>query len=191
MEEWRPAAGFPGYEVSSLGRVRSLDRVDSVGRRRKGQILTNARRPLRTSKGGSYYRVRLRRNGRTEDAPIHVLVLESFVGPRPPGMHACHNDGDADNNALDNLRWDTPSSNQRDKVRHQTIARGEANGWAKLTETQVREIWLSPLSAPLLADELGVNKETIARIRRRELWAWFAEGLPPRPLRRVTARSQR
>jgi hypothetical protein len=71
---------------------------------------------------------------------VHLLVLEAFVGPRPPGLEGCHaNDIKADNRLV-NLRWDTRKSNTRDKVRNDRIARGERNAWAKLTEAKIREI---------------------------------------------------
>ncbi|AEK09646.1 HNH endonuclease [Mycobacterium phage Mozy] len=51
---------------------------------------------------------------------VHVLVLEAFVGPRPEGMNACHNNGIPNDNRVENLRWDTPSENNRDLIRHGT-----------------------------------------------------------------------
>ena len=50
--------------------------------------------------------------------PVHQLVAEAFIGPRPPGLHVCHNDGDPANNQPSNLRYDTPSENSYDTVRH-------------------------------------------------------------------------
>ena len=115
-ERWLPVVGYEGaYQVSDLGRVRSLDRmiVDSVGHRyfRAGRILRQV-----TLKGTGHCRVTL--PGGIQGY-VHRLVLEAFVGPAPDGMEACHNDGDPTNNRLDNLRWDTRSANNTDAVRHQ------------------------------------------------------------------------
>lgn len=49
---------------------------------------------------------------------VSQLVLKAFVGPRPRGMEGCHNDGNASNNYLSNLRWDTHHENMRDVERH-------------------------------------------------------------------------
>ncbi|MDP7729539.1 HNH endonuclease [Mycobacterium sp. TY813] len=51
---------------------------------------------------------------------MHHLVLEAFVGPRPPGLEGCHGNGDPADNSVANLRWDTRSANVFDSVRHGT-----------------------------------------------------------------------
>lgn len=57
--------------------------------------------------------------GEYKNARVHVLMLTAFVGPRPPGMYACHYpDHDKQNNSLENLRWDTPRENAIDNYRH-------------------------------------------------------------------------
>lgn len=124
QEEWRPIVGWEGhYEVSSLGRVRSVDRILE----RKGSHRTSSCQYLRRGRllkpftaPGNYPHVNLRAGDRHRAARVHVLVLEAFVGPRPDGWVACHNDGDHENNRLSNLRWDTYSSNNFDLVKHGT-----------------------------------------------------------------------
>ena len=114
MTEWRPVVGFEGlYEVSESGNVRSLDRLDSRGNQIKGKKLTQCL-------VGPRWAVTLYREGKRYHGPIHRLVLEAFVGPRPDGYDACHNDGDRDNNHISNLRWDTRSANTLDQVQHGT-----------------------------------------------------------------------
>jgi hypothetical protein len=109
-EIWRPVVGYEGiYEVSDLGRVQSLDRIDAIGRRRQGQILRGC---------GTYLGISLCRDGVKSRFLIHRLVLETFVGPCPLGMECCHFNDDKHDNRLTNLRWDTPSANQYDKVRN-------------------------------------------------------------------------
>lgn len=119
-EQWKPIPGWGDlYEASSAGRVRSLDRqtVGPNGEARvsRGRVL--AASPNLTT--GRRY-VGLYRNAKVSYRPVHQLILETFVGPRPDGMVACHNDGDHLNNDISNLRWDTPSSNMLDMVQHGT-----------------------------------------------------------------------
>lgn len=117
-EEWRPVVGYEGlYEVSDQGRVRSVDRyVRSKGNSvqlRRGRVLKPRPQPADGRR-----QVNLSREGRPNWRAVYVLVLEAFVSPRPSGMEGCHNNGDASDDRLVNLRWDTRSENQRDVVRH-------------------------------------------------------------------------
>ncbi len=140
-EEWRPVpmAGFSDiYQVSDLGRVRSLDRmVWTKGHRslrlQQGRLLT----PTPNTNG--YLRVRLR-NGEAHITPdVHRLVLGAFVGPCPPGQVARHGPGGQQDNRLVNLCYGTPAENNgADKYRDGTILLGEACHSAKLTGEIVR-----------------------------------------------------
>ena len=112
-EQWKPIPGHPGYEASSLGRVRSIDRVvthkSGFQQRIRGRVLA-----LNPTTHG-YLSVYV---GVPQPRAVHHLVLETFVGERPNGMVACHHDDNPTNNRVDNLRWDTTSSNTRDMVRN-------------------------------------------------------------------------
>jgi len=117
-EEWRTIEGFEGfYEVSSRGRVRSLDRVvdgkNGTTRRRRSAILSQ------DTSGNGYPRVVLQRERVRTKRLVSGLVLEAFVGPRPDGMEACHfPDPNPQNNTVENLRWDTKSANMQDRIAH-------------------------------------------------------------------------
>jgi hypothetical protein len=112
-EEWRDIAGYEGaYQVSDLGRVRSLDRVVIGGRwgheKRIGQI-------LKPSSNGRYSHVVLGARGRKSTKLVHRLVAEAFLGPRPEGMQTCHGVAGQFVNTLTNLRYDTGSANCFDR----------------------------------------------------------------------------
>lgn len=109
-ERWLPVPGYEGlYEISDLGRVRSLPR-----RSCRGQVLKPSLSPL------GYPRVHLNDRGRDRLRFIHLLVAESFIGPKPEGKQVRHLDGDSQNNRLSNLAYGTPSENVFDQVRHGT-----------------------------------------------------------------------
>lgn len=112
MENWKPVIGWPEYEVSDQGRVRSLDRYrpgrNGCVRLIRGRVLGN-----RSRKG--YLRVRFPDR---QDKFVHVLVLEAFMGSRPAGHETRHLDGDKTNNNLANLAWGTSEENKADRKRH-------------------------------------------------------------------------
>ena len=115
MEIWKAIRNYQDfYAVSTFGRVRSIDRIDGQGRNWKGRIL----KPKGRKNKKGYLNVSLCKQGKITCREIHRLVLETFAGPCPQGMEACHGDGNSRNNCLYNLRWDTPSNNSFDTIRH-------------------------------------------------------------------------
>jgi hypothetical protein len=117
-EAWLPVPGYEGvYEVSDLGRVRSVDRT-VTGRAGSPRPLRG--KILRPYMSRGYEIIQLARFGRREYRPVHRLVLLAYVGPPPLGHEACHGDGDRVNNRLANLRWGTKSENMQDKLLHGT-----------------------------------------------------------------------
>ncbi len=114
METWKDIPDYKDiYQASDWGRIRSLDRLDSIGRKRKGKILIPTKGPA------GYIQLHLC-NGKRKLHKVHKLVLESFIGPVPDEMNACHNNNKRDDNRLENLRWDTKSNNELDKKKHGT-----------------------------------------------------------------------
>ncbi len=101
------------------------------------------------------------------------LVLEAFIGPRPPGMQACHRDDRPDNNRLKNLRWDTPKSNAADRDRNGGTHCGEKHHFSRLNAVKVKRIKLAlrgGLSKHTLAKRYDVHYGTIARIESGQTW---------------------
>ena len=119
VEQWKPVHGYEGiYEVSSHGRVRSLDRTVTYS---DGRVCRLKGKALRTPPNqDGYPRANLSAQGKSQVRHVHALVAEAFIGPRPDGVDVCHGDGDPANNRLDNLRYGTRSENMLDAVRHGT-----------------------------------------------------------------------
>lgn len=105
---------MPGYEVSNLGRARSLPRFVSNGTPRRGRVL----RQEKTSNG--YLRVCVSVGDRKRHVLVHRAVADAFHGMCPDGMQVRHLDGTRDNNQAENLAWGTASENMRDRRRHGT-----------------------------------------------------------------------
>ena len=102
-EIWKEVSGYEGiYEVSSLGRVKSLKRKGA-----KGGILTESKRQ------DNYYGVGLTRNRKLKTYTIHSLVAIAFLGHKPSGWQICvdHIDGNRLNNHVDNLQIVTHREN--------------------------------------------------------------------------------
>lgn len=178
MENWKAVPGFEGlYEVSDLGRVRSLDRCieclsrwgTPVRKMLKGRILKPA-----SNEGGHLF-VGM---GREHQEFVHRLVLSAFVRVRRRGEECRHLDGNPKNNRLENLVWGTRLENMADRKRlgEENPARGERAGNAKLTEETVRHIRhriSRGQSYSAIGRELGVNHNTVRHIAIGRCWGWL------------------
>lgn len=180
-EIWKDILHYENwYQISNMGRVQSVMRKHRFGYSRKIRIL----RPFSNNKG--YLRVDLRKNGQRDCRQIHRLVLETFISICPDGMQCRHLNGDPQDNRLDNLKWGTASTNQRDRIIHGTsnrglsYNRGENQGSHKLTEKQILEIrkfytiqsidGKRQYSQRKLALMFKVQQTTIKNIVNRKTW---------------------
>jgi hypothetical protein len=101
IESWLPVPGYEGlYEVSSLGRVKSI------------RILSSARL------SGGYPSVQLFRQHEGRRFLVHRLVAMAFLGPRPVGQVVRHLNDVKTDNQLANLAYGTKGDNRRDAVRN-------------------------------------------------------------------------
>ena len=127
-EEWRTIEGYEGlYEVSNLGRVRSLDMYVKCGygnyRLHKGKVLS----PTKDTNG--YLRVVLSCNGKHKSITVHRLVAQTFILNPDNLPEVNHKDEDKTNNNVDNLEWCNRKYNinygsRKDKVRDTKIKNG-------------------------------------------------------------------
>ena len=157
--------GYPGYYATS-----------------DGEILTDrcgATRFLPKRKHNGYYRVNIRDQQhpvRRHVEPVHKLILETFVGRRPPGYVCRHLNGIPTDNHLTNICWGTPQENARDAVRHGTascLRRGEQAVASKLTEAQVkmmRVLYANGHSQKEIADAFSISRRHVNDIVNGRTW---------------------
>ena len=120
IEEWRPIQGYEDYyQVSSLGRIRSLDRLGSNGKGimlRKGRVLK-----LSKYKTGYLY-VHLSKDNKQTIFKVHRLVAKAFpeiCGLFREGLQIDHRNCVRDDNRAENLHWVTSSENNLNPITRQ------------------------------------------------------------------------
>lgn len=106
MEIWKPVPDFEGcYEVSSEGRVRSLDKLIVLNN--GGEYIKYGRILKQASDKYGYRTVILRDSGRSKMYKVHRLVALTFI-ENPDGFPQInHRDENKANNKVDNLEWCT------------------------------------------------------------------------------------
>ena len=166
---FRQIPGHPRYAINEYGVILSICR-DAKGADREWD---DARHLCHTRNRLGYHCVALCRDSRRHPFQIHILVLITFIGPRPDGMVCRHLDGNPGNNHLSNLVWGTLSENQRDRIRHGTSNLGENNGCAKLTKDDVKTIRVRVANGEThqsISNDFNVHAGTISQIARRVTW---------------------
>lgn len=125
QEIWKDIPGYCGYyQVSNLGRARSVDRVvyrkfnhNVYGKMfYKGQLLK-----IGKFKTG-YSRINLKKDGKSKSAVFSRIVWEAFNGPIPDGMEINHLDENKERNCLSNLSLMTPKENSNWGTRNKRIS---------------------------------------------------------------------
>ncbi len=174
LEIWVPIKGYEGlYEVSNLGRVKSLDKLRNfryVGFKNplKGKL-------IKGFDAHGYRRVSLCKNGKYKKIYIHVLVARAFI-PNPENKpEVNHKDGIKINNRELNLEWNTNKENRDNAVKMGLMIHGSNHHRAKLSESQVlliRKQYSKGISGIKIAKEYNMNASTIYDIINRTHWKY-------------------
>ena len=108
MEEWRDIDGYEGlYQVSSEGRVRSLDRYVEKTLKNGNKYMSYLKGEIKSKIGhkNGYEPYALHKDGKLKAFLIHQLVAKAFI-PNPNGYTVVHHkDHNVHNNNVDNLMW--------------------------------------------------------------------------------------
>ena len=173
-EIWMPIKGYENlYEVSNLGRVRSLGRTihgkarngTDADRFYKGKTLT----PQGDRNG--YLHVGLMKDGVVKIYRIHRLVAQAFIENPDNLPEVNHIDEDRTNNKMDNLEWCT---HQYNNSYGNKPAKGEKNGMARLTSEQITDIRERRKSGEMLktiAADYGISINHVCNIAKGKRWS--------------------
>jgi len=153
MEIWKPIEDAPGYEISSLGSVRSVDRVKLLPNRYGGHNERRFKgRPIiaHTFPNG-YVGVML---GRSKCRLVHRLVATAFIDGDTQ-LQVNHKNGKRDDNRVENLEWVSCSDNHRHS--YASLNR-KAHQWTNQVEVD-GQVFESQNAA---ARHLGVHGASVA-----------------------------
>lgn len=175
LEQWRDIGGYEGsYQISDLGRVKSLSRIiwngqPKLPRRLRERIL----RPIKSNTG--YLNVKLCSGGFTSTMQIHQIVAATFI-PNPNNKSQVnHRNGVKTDNRATNLEWHSALEN----TNHARSVLGydnskELNGQAKLTQDQILQIRHMYMTGEYLQREIGeifgIHQAHVSRIILGKLW---------------------
>lgn len=167
-EVWKDVAGYAGvYQVSNLGRVRSVYRTVKYSDGRKYVYEGKIIKPTKNKNRGNYLYVTLSYNQKRVFKSLHRLVAETFiknVGDKPEVNHI---DGDKGNNKVSNLEWVTSKENSEHAVKNGLLPSGQYSHHAVFSNDQVRNMrkeYKGGLRLTDLAKRFRVNPSTMHSI---------------------------
>lgn len=160
MEIWKDIKDYEGlYQVSNLGRVKSLDRFNSRGFKIKGKILQ-----IQNHQG--YQSVKLYNNGNIRFL-IHRLVAIAFLPNLENKETVNHKDFNRNNNNINNLEW----KNQRENNTHYTNSLNTESKYTGVFLDKRDNTWFSSIKTNGVLKYLGrsKNEEDCAKMYQEEL----------------------
>ena len=178
MEEWRDIYGFPGYQVSNLGRVRSFWKRKHypTGYGSYNYIGDTPRIMSLSDDGNGYMKVMLycRLDGKRYCKKVHRLVAEAFIPNQYDSSYTVDHkrsgrEGKLDN-SVDNLQWmprrDNIQKAYRDGMCNARIERQNKSIIAIDLWTMDEQYFHSIGDA---ANELGINRTSISHVLRGDM----------------------
>lgn len=171
-EIWKDIPNYEGYyQISSLGRVRSLNRVVSSYPRR---VVKKSRLLHPNENKDGHFRVCLTKNKIRNYFFIHRIVLSVYAENYNNFPVCCHGDGVPSNNRIENLRWGTVKDNSDDSRKHGTLIMGEKCKKSKLKEEDIiniRKMYKTGLyTAVELSKKYNVTSVLIDSIVNNKIW---------------------
>lgn len=125
-EQWRTINGYEGYyEISSLGRVRSVSRVILLGNNRKHNLKGRILKTRVNDRG--YVYVGLSKEGKRKSLRVHRLVAEAFLKNPFNKPQINHINEIKTDNTISNLEWVTQEENMNHGTRKERMIRSLKN----------------------------------------------------------------
>ena len=178
-EIWKTIKNCPNYNISNLGRLKSLKWT-------KGSYYKVEDYPLimkQSLNHKGYCQTHIKDfNGKDIPVRIHRLVGEAFIENPNNLPQINHLDTIKTNNTVNNLEWSINLDNMRHAIEHGLridLAKGEKNGRALLKENEVIYIYTNPdrLTSKQLSDKYNVKMQTLLGIYSNKNWTYLTKDL--------------
>jgi hypothetical protein len=162
MEIWKDIKNAPGYQISSLGQVKSYwsnsGKITEKSKIRKHAIVR-----------GGYHQILIKVNGKNFHASVHRLIAEAFL-PNPNNYDTVdHMDRNVHNNKLSNLRW----ASRKMQIENSNNPIGSRQGTSKLKEKDIpviKKLRGEGKSLEKIAELYKVHFSTIWRVTNNKQW---------------------
>jgi hypothetical protein len=166
-EAWVAISGFKNYQISNLGRIKTLE----IRRRTRGVTIAITPPKIRKQQINrtGYLVCTLNDDcGVPYTKQVHQMVGIEFIDN--PEKRPCinHKNFIRTDNRVENLEWCTNKENSAHAS--ERYLRGTNSFLSKLTEKDVLEVFYSPDTLSKIAQKYSVDKRTVIRIKNKKVW---------------------
>lgn len=177
MEIFKSMSGYPDYEISNFGRVKTkqrLVRYTHAVTNKEHFRLTKERFLKQYDNNRTGYKfIQPRLYGKPSNETIHRLVALTFLDQTEGLTQVNHKDGNKHNNHVDNLEWCTISYNHQHATRTGLKANGSRIGTSKLNERcvlAIKKLFTMGWKDSEIAKLFDISRPTVNMIRNAKAW---------------------
>ncbi len=169
IETWKDVKGYEGlYQVSNLGRVKSLSRKAVETKYTKNLFIKEKILVQTICSGGYPYITLFGDIDNRKKVRVHRLVAEAFIENSCNHTDVNHLDGNKKNNSIENLEWCNRSENISHAYR--TMLRTPKTKISKEQAFAIKYKFLG-FSQTRIGQIFGIHQITVSDIQTGKNWA--------------------
>lgn len=161
-EEWRGVKGFPDYQVSSMGRIKSVSRISRAGRRLKERIMKQ-----RLDREHKLSCNLISEDGVSYRKYVHIEMAKAFLGEYKPDDDVSMKDGNPFNLVPENLFLENRIDRRNRILNSENTKSKNPVHLDKEKKERIRDYIKSGFSNARIAREENVKRQQVARIRKK------------------------
>jgi hypothetical protein len=173
MEIWKDIQNYEGsYQVSNLGRIKSLERGDICP---NGGKFIRKERIMKLRESNGYRRIQLLRNGKYKVYQVHRVVAIAFISNPDNKPFINHINFIRDDNSVENLEWCTHQENILHNVRNNRVKYNIAefhpnSSITREQATEVKKLIIKGVKPTPISKQTGINVGIIYNIKAGLSW---------------------
>jgi hypothetical protein len=173
-ELWKDIEGYEGlYQISNLGRVKSLSRIWEAGIKGVYRTKLDTIRKLQITKKGYAQIILKHPDNKSKGYAVHRLVAKAFIPNLKSFPQVNHIDCNKLNNHVSNLEWCTNDFNIKHANKNGLHGKGELHARSKWKESDVllfRKLHSEGVKMVDISKKYGINSGTLFSIIHRTNW---------------------
>ena len=176
-EEWKQIVGFPNYEISTKGNIRTKERLNNKNDIKKSKLLSK-----RKNNVGYEYVILSNKTQKHKTLTVHRLMAKTFLNNYSDNLEVNHINGIKDDNRIENLEMTTHSENVKKRYEIGNIG----NNYKAVNQYDLNNNYIATYKSSYDAEKVtGIGRTCIGGCCRKEhhtaggyIWKFAEEDKP-------------